>query len=74
MRFPWSTRHEPEQVREMKREAEEAKRSIVETEPIVREAVKRTNDTFVAVEEQTRRASIEVALLRDLHDGWTRNH
>lgn len=73
MRFPWSRKRQPEVVKAVQQEAEEAKRSIEVTKPIVEEAVKRTNDSFVAVEEETRQAAIELALLKDLHRGWTRH-
>lgn len=59
-----------EEIKSTWREIEADKREIAETKPIVEEAVRRTNQSFIDVERATRRASLEVALLRDLNEGW----
>jgi hypothetical protein len=68
MRFPWSKR-----LRAVQEEAEEAKRSIEATKPILDEAVRRTNDSYIAVETETRRVRLELALIHDLDGGWNGN-
>lgn len=64
MKLPWT---KPPKVRELEREAEQMRHAIEATKPIVEEAVKRTNDSFVAVETETRRAR---SLISDLKKGW----
>lgn len=60
----------PQKLRALIRDAEETKRSIEATQPILDEAVKRTNNSYIAVEEETR---VAAALIRDLDDGWYGN-
>lgn len=58
------------ELESLKSDVAETERSIEATEPIVREAVRRTNDSFVRVEDETERAHVEVQLMRDLAEGW----
>jgi hypothetical protein len=77
--FWWWSRssHQAEEVRAAKdeieanrHEIEENRREIEATKPIVDEAVRRTNERYVARERETRRAQLEVALIRDLEGAW----
>lgn len=76
MRWPrwWSRRAKRRKVRELTAEIEQDKREIAETRAIVDEAVRRTNDAFIDVEQKTRLAKLEVALIRDLSMGWGHHH
>lgn len=64
MRLPWA---KPKKVLDLEAEAHELQRGIEATQPILDEAVKRTNDTYIAVEAETRQAA---ALIRNLKKGW----
>jgi hypothetical protein len=77
MRWPWS-RSRPvdrlnalrREIEQHRREIEQDRREINETKPLVEEAIRRTNDRYIAVEEARRRTLIECALIRDLTEGW----
>lgn len=64
MKLPWV---KPAKIRELEQEAEQMRHAIEATQPILDEAVKRTNDTYIAVEAETRQAA---ALIRNLKKGW----
>ena len=79
MRFPWLKRKAPPpQIVELQAEIDEAGRSIESLKPVVEEAIRRTNESYIAVEQKTerakRRVSIEYAFIRDLEEGWGKNH
>ncbi len=77
MRFPWWSRSPKrstvhalrKEIEEGRREIEADRREIDETKSIVDEAVKRTNQSFIEVEKNTRLAALEVALMRDINEG-----
>lgn len=69
MRFPWSHAPESEELIRLRRENAEMDRAITETQPLVDEATRRTNDSFIAVEKRTRELQDDL-LLRDLEEGW----
>ena len=75
MRFPWTKSPE---ILELQKENEEMKRAIEANQPVVDEAVRRTDNKFIAAEEMTRdiarRMPEENALLRDLEEGWGLRH
>lgn len=64
MKLPWT---KPPKVRELEQEAEQMRHAIEATQPIVEEAVRRTNDSYIAVERETRQAR---SLISDLKKGW----
>ncbi len=75
MRFPWTKSPE---ILELQKENEEMKRAIEANQPVVDEAVRRTDNHFIAAEAMTRdiarRMPEENALLRDLEEGWGLRH
>lgn len=75
MKFPWSKSPE---ILELQKENEEMKRAIEANQPVVDEAVRRTDNHFIQAEEMTRdiarRIPAETALLRDLEEGWGLRH
>jgi hypothetical protein len=57
----------------MRREIEETVKNIEATQPIVDAAIRRTDEKFIEVEEKTRRARLDLALIQDLEIGWKRH-
>lgn len=76
MKFPWfrSSVHVDKRIAEVQEEIGAIKRDSESIQPMVEEATRRTNESYIAVERVTRAArrkmAVGCALITDLEEGW----